>query len=100
MKYSLLLEFLHSKTSIKSDIINVEGRYYLVDTHKLNDKFETLIFRCDKQGNITDYDELDVITHDDATDAENNHNDIIKNKDRYIFNCLHGGGEDEYNEHL
>ena len=99
MRYDLILEWNRNER-IKRDVIEVEGSYYVVDTHHLSQgKFETIIFPCDKDGEITNYDEVAVETYDTEKDALDNHERILKDKDRYIYSALYGGTDEDYKQH-
>ncbi len=53
--------------------------YVAVDTcYTLDHGFETMVFKCDKNGNIIDWSDLDVDMYDNAEKAEEGHKEMIE----------------------
>ena len=70
-----------------SDIVKINGRYYLVDSVLTLDAwYETMVFRCDKRGTNVNWNEVYVEHHHSFEQMKLRHNYIINN----LKEILHG----------
>lgn len=50
-----------------------------IDTcYTLDHGFETMVFKCDKNGNIIDWSDLDADVYDNSEEAKEGHKEMIK----------------------
>lgn len=62
------------------NVVNTRNHGYVaIDTcYTFDHGFETMVFKCDKNGNIIDWSELDVDMYDNAEKAEEGHKEMIE----------------------
>lgn len=74
-------KFMEAIESTKlSDIVKVNGRYYLVDSViTLDAWYETMVFRCNKHGRNVNWSEVYVEHHSSFEQMKVRHKYIIKN---------------------
>jgi hypothetical protein len=54
------------------------GEYVLIDTrHTLDHGWESMVFRCDEDGDVFFYDEIDVAWYQSAVEAIVGHYDMV-----------------------
>ena len=63
------------------NVVNTRNHGYVaIDTcYTFDHGFETMVFKCDKNGNIIDLSDLDVDMYDNAEKAEEGHKEMIEN---------------------
>lgn len=63
------------------NVVNTRNHGYVaIDTcYTFDHGFETMVFKCDKNGNIIDWSDLDVDMYDNAEKAEEGHKEMIEN---------------------
>lgn len=84
-EYEELMSSIES-TSL-SDIVKINGRYYLVDSVLTLDAwYETMVFRCDKHGINVNWNEVYVEHHDSFESMKARHKYITEN----LKEILHG----------
>ena len=61
-----------------SNIVEYNGNYYYVDScYTLDHGYETMVFACDSNGNVTDWGDLYCDIYDNADEMELKHYEII-----------------------
>lgn len=62
------------------NVVNTRNHGYVaIDTcYTFDHGFETMVFKCDKNGNIIDWSDLDVDMYDNAEKAEEGHKEMIE----------------------
>lgn len=78
-----------TNNSLKKTIILLEGNFYIISTVNLKmlfnvaminiQNFETMVFRCNEKGEISNYIDLDVDTYPDEKSALDGHEKILIN---------------------
>lgn len=60
------------------NIVEFNGdHYYISSCYTLDHGYETMIFPCDDNGNVTDWSELYAEWYDSETEMEKRHNEIV-----------------------
>ena len=61
-----------------SNVVEHKGNYYFVDScYTLDHGYETMIFPCDENGNVTNWGELYCEIYDTQSKMEDTHNAIV-----------------------
>lgn len=61
-----------------SNIVELEGNYYYIDScYTFDHGYETMIFPCDSNGNVTDWGELYAEWYEDRAAMEARHKEIV-----------------------
>lgn len=61
-----------------SDIVELNGNYYYIDScYTMDHGYETMIFPCDSNGEVTDWGELYAEWYDSRTEMANRHKAIV-----------------------
>lgn len=61
-----------------SNVVEHKGNYYYVDScYTLDHGYETMIFPCDENGNVTNWGELYTEWYENATEMEMRHEAIV-----------------------
>ena len=76
---------------LKQEIIKREDKYYFVSTIEVQSFFddynyETMIFTCDKEGEVEDWQDLYCEKYKTIEEANNGHQEIIENFDNLDLN--------------
>lgn len=67
-----------------SHIVESENKYYFVDSNDTFDRgYETMIFKCDENGDNIDWTDIFCKNYDTYVEMELSHNNIIKNLEFY-----------------
>ena len=71
---------LRNPNIVKQAVIEREGKHYLVSTvlppAGLGNSYETMVFNCNLNGQVTDWTEILVKYYSNHIDAINGHNEI------------------------
>ena len=63
-----------------SDIVKFNGNYYYVDScYTLDHGYETMVFACDSNGNVTDWSDLYCERYDTRAEMKLGHVETITN---------------------
>ena len=77
---SILNGVLKSESTKLSDVVEHKGNYYFVDScYTLDHGYETMIFPCDKNGNVTNWGDLYCDIYDTESEMVCAHNKIVAN---------------------
>lgn len=61
------------------DIVEINRKHYVVDScFTLDCGFETMIFACDSNGNVTDWKDLYAEWYDTVAEMETRHKEIVE----------------------
>lgn len=61
-----------------TNIVELDGNYYYIDScYTLDQGYETMIFPCDSNGNVTDWGELYAEWYNTRTEMESRHKEIV-----------------------
>lgn len=61
-----------------SDVVKLNGNYYYVDScYTLDHGYETMVFACDSNRNVTDWSDLYCEIYDNRDEMEIRHYEII-----------------------
>ena len=71
---------LMSNNEKLSVVVELNGNYYYVDScYTLDHGYETMVFACDANGNVTNWGDLYAEWYDNAAEMETGHNNIVAN---------------------
>ena len=63
-----------------TDIVELDGKFYYIDScYTLDHGYETMIFPCDSNGNVTSWNELYVEWYDDESSMITKHGELVNN---------------------
>lgn len=72
------------KTAV-TNIVNLNGNYFYVDSRYTFDAgFETMVFECDKNGNVINWMDLYVKHYKTQEEMNAHHKEIVENLSMYI----------------
>ena len=75
---NIMKEFLKSEKTKISDVVEYKGNYYFVDScYTLDHGYETMIFPCTEEGNVTNWTELYCDIYDTETEMVDAHKAIV-----------------------
>lgn len=75
---TILNGVLKSESTKLSDVVEHKGNYYFVDScYTLDHGYETMIFPCTKEGNVTNWCELYCEIYDTETEMQDAHKAIV-----------------------
>lgn len=68
--------------NLKTVIERATGHYIVSTVDTFDAGLETMVFRCDKSGNVTDYTDLAAARYDTEEEARNGHQHMV---DTFVY---------------